>query len=140
LGRGKHRTYVREDGSSKEKALRKLVKQQENEIKRLKSELKTLNNVLKENTEFIKENLEKVQIEDLIENISFIRKEEAEEKRVSSNKKKKDDSCPICGNDIKSSTLPFGKIVFCSNKCGYREVIQNKVNKEETEATKNDRS
>lgn len=133
MGRGRHKTYP-EENNSKEKALRKLVKQQEAEIKRLKAELKTLNKVLETNSNYIKDRLESVNVEKLIENINFIEeREKTEKKKVSSSSKKKEDVCPVCGNPIKSSPLPFGKLIICASGCGWRSVERSSNVREETE-------
>jgi tRNA G26 N,N-dimethylase Trm1 len=133
LGRGKHRTFP-DETNSKEKALRKLVKQQEAEIKRLKAELKTLNKVLESNSIYIEERLESVNVEKLIENINFIEsREKAKEKKVSTSSKKKENTCPTCGSEIKSSVLPFGKLIICTSGCGWRSVERNEQKREETQ-------
>lgn len=125
MGRGKHRTFP-DETNSKEKALRKLVKQQEAEIKRLKAELKTLNKVLETNSIYIKERLESVNVEKLIENINFIEsREKIEEKKIVPSKTKKENLCPVCGSEIKSSVLPFGKLIICTSGCGWRSVERN---------------
>jgi rubrerythrin len=134
LGRGRHKTYPEKENNSKEKALRKLIKQQEAEIKRLKGELKTLNKVLETNSIYIKERLESVNVEKLIENINFIEtREKVEEAKVPTRKKKEDNACPVCGNPIKSSPLPFGKLTICVSGCGWRSVERNNNVREETE-------
>lgn len=124
MGRGRHKTYP-EESNSKEKALRKLIKQQEAEIKRLTGELKTLNKVLETNSIYIKERLEKVNVEKLIENIHIYEKmEKTEEKKIPFKSKKVGNECPVCGNPIKSSPLPFGKLTICISGCGWREVTR----------------
>ena len=126
MGRGRHKTYPEKENNSKEKALRKLIKQQEAEIRRLKTELKTLNRVLETNSIYIKERLESVNVEKLIENINFIEtREKVEEAKIPTRKKKEDNACPVCGNPIKSSPLPFGKLTICVSGCGWREVTRN---------------
>lgn len=30
--------------------------------------------------------------------------------------------CPSCGKSIKDTVLPFGRLVLCSDGCGWREV------------------
>lgn len=132
MSRGKHKTFPQEN-NSKEKALRKLVKQQEAEIRRLKNELKTLNKVLETNSIYIKERLESVNVEKLIENINFIEtREKVEDKKIPTYKKKESDGCPVCGNPIKSSPLPFGKLTICISGCGWREVTKNDSPKDNT--------
>lgn len=137
MGRGKHRTYP-EENNSKEKALRKKIKEQEQEIKRLKSELKTLNKVLQQNSSYIKEDLEKVKVENLVENISLIerrQRQEAIKAKKTLFKRQGEDDCPTCGNPAKTSTLPFGQLRTCMAGCGWREVINNKA-KDESHQTK----
>jgi len=131
-GRGKHRTYP-EEGASKDKALRKKIKELEAENKRLKAELKTLNKVLKEDTDFIHNKLEFVPLENLIENISFIEKFEKSNDRKETKvaKKAPQDSCPKCSSETKSSSLPFGKLRICVNQCGWREVVREDAKKTE---------
>lgn len=125
-GRGRHKSFP-EENNSKEKALRKVIKQQEAEIKRLKSELKQLNKVLADNSSYIKQKLEKVQVENLVENISFIEARERKEAREAKIKiKSTEEPCPTCGNPIKSSRLPFGHLRTCSVGCGWREVTKDK--------------
>lgn len=128
-GRGKHKSFP-DENNSKEKALRKLVKQQEIEIKRLKSELKTLNKVLQDNSQYIKQKLEKVQVENLVENIAFIEQREKQEareaKKYVETKAKAGEPCPTCGNDITTSKLPFGKLRICAVGCGWRDVVRDK--------------
>lgn len=133
-GRSRHKSFP-DEGNSKEKALRKLVKQQEAEIKRLKAELKTLNRVLEDNSQYIKQRLDKVKVENLIENITFLESKEfqAEQAAKKAEKIKAMDVCQKCGAQIKSSTLPFGVLRTCTENCGWREVLRNE--RKETEET-----
>jgi len=132
-GRGKHKSFP-EENNSKEKALQKKIKQQDQEIKRLKSELKQLNEVLHNNTYYIKEKLDKVNIENLIENINILEKrDEVKAEKQKIKKDIKEGECPGCGNPVKRSQLPFGFLQICISGCGYREVIRK------TEKVKNDR-
>jgi rubrerythrin len=130
LGRGKHRTYP-EENNSKEKALRKKIKDQEQEIKRLKSELKTLNKVLQNNTQYIDTKLDKISVENVIEKFDFIEEQEKKEQKAVQEKikiksKEAEACCPSCGNSIKVSPLPFGKLRTCVSGCGWRDVVKTK--------------
>jgi len=128
-----HKVFHKEK-NNKESELRKIIKEKDKEIKRLQNEIKNLNKVLETNSIYIKERLESVNVEKLIENINFIEtREKVEEAKVPTRKKKEDNACPVCGNPIKSSPLPFGKLTICASGCGWRSVERNNNVREETE-------
>ena len=111
-GKGKHRTYPKED-TGKEKELRQKIKQQDAEIKRLKSELKTLNRAFEKTAQYIKGNVDGVSIEKMIDGA----KQEKTMVEI-----KKEAVCPDCGAETKTSKLPFGKLEICTGGCGWRKV------------------
>lgn len=111
MGRGKHRTYP--DENNKEKELRKLLKEKDAEIKRLKSELKTLNKAFEKTAQYIKGNVDNISIEKMIAGA----KQEKTMVEI-----KKENSCPDCGAEIKTSKLPHAKMHLCSAACGFRRV------------------
>ena len=114
MGRGKrHKTYPQENNNDKEKALRKLVKEKEAEIKRLKSELKTLNVAFAKTAGYVKGNLDNFTIEKVISGAR-------QEKTIA--ELQVDNMCPDCGEQIKESRLPFGRMRICVAACGFREV------------------
>jgi hypothetical protein len=128
-----HKVFHKEK-NNKESELRKIIKEKDKEIKRLQNEIKNLNKVLETNSIYIKERLESVNVEKLIENITFIEKmEKVEEKKIPTRKKQDGNDCPGCGNPIKSSPLPFGKLTICVSGCGWRSVERNNNVREETE-------
>lgn len=110
MGR-KHRTYP--ESESKERQLRKKIKEQEKEIERLKSELKTLNKAFNKTAGYIKDNLDNVSVEKVIKGV----KKDKSMKEI-----REENTCPDCGGAVKYSKLPFGSISICLSACGYREV------------------
>lgn len=113
MGRGKHRTYPKEENNGKEKELRKLLKEKDAEIRRLKSELKTLNKAFDKTAQYIKGNTDNVSVEKIIAGAR------AEKTMVEI---KKENICPDCGAEIKYSKLPFGHMEICTEACGWRRV------------------
>lgn len=113
MGKGRHRTYPDENNNEKEKALRKKIKEQEAEIKRLKSELKTLNVAFSKTAGYIKGNLDNVSVEKIIAGA----RQEKPMIQI-----KKENGCPDCGAEIKTSKLPHANMHLCSEACGWRRV------------------
>lgn len=118
-GKGKHRTYPKEENNGKERELRKKIKEQESEIRRLKSELKTLNKAFEKTASYIKGNVDGVSVEKMIESAK------AEKTMIEI---KADNVCPDCGAEVKSDKLPFGRLTICTAACGWREVQRNESN------------
>lgn len=112
-GKGKHRTYPKDENNDKEKALRKKVKEQEAEIRRLKSELKTLNKAFEKTAQYIKGNVDGVSVEKMIDGA----KNDKTMVEI-----KKEQVCPECNAETKSSKLPFGRLEICTAACGWRKV------------------
>lgn len=112
MGKGPHKTYPKEN-NEKEKALRRKILEQDREISRLKSELKTLNNAFSKTAQYIKGNMDGVSVEKIIAG-SREAKTMVEIKAAS--------CCPECGEELKTSLLPFGRMDICSAACGYRNV------------------
>lgn len=116
MGR-KHQTYP--ESESKERQLRKKIREQEKEIERLKAELKTLNKAFGKTATYIKDNLDNVSVEKVIKGV----KKDKSMKEI-----KEENTCPDCGGSIKHSKLPFGSINICLSACGWRQVMKGNSN------------
>lgn len=111
-----HRSFDN-DGkeTSKEKALRRKINEQDREIKRLKGELKTLNDYFKKTASYVSTKTKTLSVEELIEGAKKYQSLE----EITDNQ----DNCTSCGsNDIFKGKIPSGTLIMCRT-CKNREVL-----------------
>lgn len=118
-----HRSFEN-DGkeTTKERTLRRVIKEKDREIARLKSELKTLNDYFKKTASFVSTKSKALSVEDLIDAADKNQTlEEAIEDKA---------TCPNCESpDTFKGKIPSGHLFIC-RACNYREVIKNAEEKE----------
>ena len=115
MGR-QHKTFPEESNNDKEKTLRRRIKELEAEVKRLKGELKTLNIAFSKTAGYVKGNLDNFSVE------KVIKAARSEKPMVEI---QKENACPSCGEQVKESRLPFGRMRICTAACGFKEVIRD---------------